>query len=342
MIFFQSPPPSPAGWLDPPPAGPLGGEQAIRELDLLALVMGILSCWHAHRHGQWSLVIAGFLLGLITEHLSLRFGGTHCHASGLIDFMECSSFNSVAYYLSWVYSCVSLGRRLVDEKSWAFPLLCGMFFFGFCGSYELQGPLMGWWHWPDTQLLVKAGCTTIQFGVPAADSRGLVASQHAFEALSSRVHGVPVLAPYFHFAFGWGIAIALQLVRFRPTVGGTVFSVLAGPAIALVWDPPVRLLGTLFGATPAEAAPFLMLVSFLVPLLLGAPLRVDPRPADHLLLAIPLCNELYFVLHALVGRGAAVLPPSLKLLVLGVATVATAAYARAAGIVRPKAACASS
>ena len=31
-------------------------------------------------------------------------------------------------------------------------------------------------------------------------------------------HGVPALAPYFHFAFGWGIAIALQLVAFRDTV----------------------------------------------------------------------------------------------------------------------------
>ena len=308
------------------------------ELDLLVLVMGVLTCVHAHRHGQWSLAIAGFFLGLVTEHLSLRLGGTHCHASGLLDVSECSSLNSVAYYLSWVYACVSLARRLVDEKSWAFPLLCGMFFFGFCGVYESQGPLMGWWRWPDADLLVKAGCTTTQFGIPAADTRGLVASQHAYDALATRVHGVPALAPYFHFAFGWGIAVAFQLVRFSPTVGATVFSVLAGPAIALLWDPPVRFLDALLGASQAEAAPFIMLLSFLLPLLLGAPLRVDAQPADPLLFAIPLCNELFFLQHALVGRGAAVLPPSLKLLVLGIATVATAAYARAAGIIRPAAA----
>ena len=33
----------------------------------------------------------------------------------------------------------------------------------------------------------------------------LVAAQHAYDALYTRMFGVPALAPYFHFAFGWGI-----------------------------------------------------------------------------------------------------------------------------------------
>ena len=157
----EAQPSLPPGWIVSPD-GPLGGLQAVYELDALVTVMVALSCWHAHRHGQWALALAGLGLGVVTEHASLRLGGTHCHASGALDLSECSSANSVFYYLPWVYACVSLARRLVDERSAAFPLLCGMLFFGMCGVYESQGPLMGWWRWPDVQMVVKAGCGITQ------------------------------------------------------------------------------------------------------------------------------------------------------------------------------------
>merc|ERR1719424_143356 len=145
--------------------------------------MSTLSCIHAYKNSAIPLLIAGLGLGAVTEHASLRLGGTHCHQSGIIDISECSSANSVFYYLPWVYACVTLARRLVDENSWSFPLITGFLFFGMCGVYESQGPSMGWWLWPQTDLVVKAGSDITQFGIPAQDSRGLVASQHAYDAL---------------------------------------------------------------------------------------------------------------------------------------------------------------
>ena len=314
-------------------AEPIGGSMAVFELDALVLVMCILSCIHAYKNSALPLVIAGLGLGVVTEHASLRLGGTHCHQSGLINISECSSANSVFYYLPWVYSCITLARRLVDERSWSFPLVCGLFFFGMCGVYESQGPMMGWWLWPRDDLLVKADCRITQFGPPAVDGRGLVASQHAYDALITRIFGVPALAPYFHFAFGWGIAIAFQWLHFRASLGAALCCVIGGPVIAMVWDPPIRILGSLLGADQASAAMCVMALAFALPVLLGVPLRTN-QPTDPLLFAIPFLNELYFAYNATFGRGADVLPPPLKLFVLTVALAATSAYARAAGVVR--------
>ena len=167
---------------------------------------------HATLHRGWPLAVAGLLLGLVVEHASLRLGGTHCHASSpLLNVSDCSSANSVFYYMPWVYSCVTAARRLVPVRSWCFPPLCGMLFFGMCGVYESQGPLMGWWLWPRADGVVKPGCDIWQHGVPGEDTRGLAVSAHAAAALAGRNFGVPALAPFFHFAFGWGIGLALQL-----------------------------------------------------------------------------------------------------------------------------------
>ena len=46
----------------------------------------------------------------------------------------------------------------------------------------------------------------------------------------------------------------------------------------------------------------------------------------------PAANTLFFAYQALAGRGGALLPADLKLLVLGVGAVALAGYARAAGL----------
>ena len=94
---------------------PVGGEQAVFELDILVLTMVVLTCLHAARARQWSLVLAGLGLGVVVEQASLRLGGTHCHQSGMFNLSDCSSWNSVAYYVPWVYACVSLAKRLVDD-----------------------------------------------------------------------------------------------------------------------------------------------------------------------------------------------------------------------------------
>ncbi len=210
---------------------------------------------------------------------------------------------------------------------------------------------MGWWLWPRPDRLVKPGSVLVQLGELGDDGRGLVAAPHAHAALASRVFGVPALAPFFHCAFGWGIAAALQI--FGHTPRGALLAVLAGPALAMAWDPPIRLIHYAFGAAqtvstrrdaplararrdirspPAqESAACLILLTFALPLLLGPPLRSVPS-ADWLLFVAPLVNAIYFVYNATLGRGAALLPPPLKLGVITVAVAASAAYARATGV----------
>jgi hypothetical protein len=311
---------------------PVGGLTVVYELDLLVSSMLCLTLWHAALKGQHMLALAGLGLGFVTETLSLRFGGTHCHASGLLDFTPCSSLNSILYYTPWVYSCVSCARCLVaDEASWTFPLVCGLLFFGMCGPYESQGPMMGWWLWPQADRVVKAGVDLWQFGAPGLDPRGLVAAEHAYEALATRAFGVPALAPYFHFAFGWGIATAFQAQTRWSLPGGAIAPVLLGPAFGMLWDPPVRLCDWLLGANKLAAAMSIMAVALALPFFAGKPLK-SSQAFDPLLFASPALNGMFFVGNAIVGRGASTLPGELKLFVLCVASCATVAYARASGL----------
>ena len=129
--------------------GPVGGDVAIWELDLLVLLMCVAVALHSVQWqcNQWRLLATGLTLGYVVETLSLHFGGTHCHASGLLNFSECSSANSVFFYIIWIYCSIVAGRRLVDERSFAFPFFCSFLFFGISGIYACIGPLMRWWLW---------------------------------------------------------------------------------------------------------------------------------------------------------------------------------------------------
>merc|ERR1712166_1534352 len=96
--------------------------------------------------------------------------------------------------------------------------ISGALFFGMCGVYEMQGPLNGLWLWPTKEGLVKANWNLWQFGELEHDKRGLVAHPHVIEALAERWCGFPTLAPSFHFAFGWGIAFAMQIGGFPSSI----------------------------------------------------------------------------------------------------------------------------
>lgn len=109
----------------------------------------------------------------------------------------------------------SSARQLVRPHCSSFPLLCGTLFFLFCGPYEVQGPLMGWWLWPRSDGMVKPGCQIWQAAELDHDTRGLVASAHVTQALGARVFGVPAMAPLYHFALGWGMALALRWTGFK-------------------------------------------------------------------------------------------------------------------------------
>lgn len=301
---------------------------SVHSLDVLVFTLVLLVLAHT-RGSPWKLALAAasLALGLLTEQLSLRLGGTHCHASGIVNVSTCSSANSVFWYIPWVYTGVTCARRLTDERSWAFPLLSGMLFFGLCGVYEAQGPLVGWWRWPAADGLVASGCTIWQAGPLGLDARGLVASPHVMEALGERLFGVPVMAPYFHFAFGWGIAVVYQLTAFK----SHALPVLLGPTIALVWDPAMRAVCTAFGASKLAAVCALMLGSTFAALALSAPPQPSP-PRDLLLFSIPLLSGTTFALHAIVGAGALREPPELKLFVVTLALCATLLFARSCGL----------
>jgi hypothetical protein len=211
-------------------------------IDLLVGLMAGLSVAHAREAGEgYGLVFLGLLLGVVTEWAALRFGGTHCHASSqhFPDVAPCSSANSVLYYLPWTYCCVTSARRLVGrDSSLALPFVTATLFFGFCGVYEMQGPLMRWWLWPDAATnVVKANCTLQQYGALAADAGSMVVSPHAAEALLERQWACPVLAPFFDMVFGWGVAAACQLLSFPTSLPAQGAVALLAPALAMLWDP---------------------------------------------------------------------------------------------------------
>ena len=121
---------------------PVGGQESIFRLDLLVISMTALSIYHAKKAQEgYDLLVLGLLLGIFTETASLRLGGTHCHANSpyLPDFSQCSSSNSVFYYVPWVYCCITSARRLVGSDSSPFlPWVAAVLFFGMCGPYEMQ------------------------------------------------------------------------------------------------------------------------------------------------------------------------------------------------------------
>lgn len=310
-------------------------------IDILVAMMVAVASLHAVQHRQLSLFVASCLLGCGTEFMAIRFGGTHCHNAGIINFAQCSSVNSVVYYGPWIYSSVASALKLVGDGSrWPLPWLCGAFAFGMCGIYEMQGPNMRWWRWPDpaTGHLVDFAGEPFWQLKPTGDS--MVITPHAGAALKERVwalsdptwpRALPVMAPYFDMAFGWGVGLVLWVA---PSLG-TVVCVLLGPLAALLWDLPVRLLEEQFGVDKTESVPMLMATAVILPLLLmRGGLRRQPSTTqpDWLLFSVPGANAAFFA-HNAVVTSPSVVPPSLKLLVLGVATLSTLAHAMATGVI---------
>ena len=245
-------------------------------IDLLVAFMTLAAARHAHMHASMELLLASLALGAATEYGAIRFGGTHCHRPGIINFAQCSSVNSVVFYGPWIYSSVVAAQRLAGTRSrWALPWLCGAFSFGMCGVYEMQGPNMRWWTWPDpeTGVLLSVGprlnaeyagiLEGAEFWRASHLQQGndFVISAHAGAALHERVWSVqgpgtaalPIMAPYFDMAFGWGVGFVLWLAP----GAGTTACVLLGAVAALLWDLPVRVL-ELCGVDKWTSVPVLM------------------------------------------------------------------------------------
>ena len=318
---------------------------AIYELDALVLAMSALTVYHAFSDKDRlsiALLIASGLLGFCTEYASIHFGGTHCHATGFLNFGEWSSVNSVFYYVPWVYVCIVSAKRLGGSSSnFAFPFMAGMLFFGMCGVYEMQGPLMKWWLWPDASGLVKGGADVWQL---TPDTRGLVSTPHVIDALYERWHSFPVMAPFFHSAFGWGIATALMYTvpafgakfKLGKVMGAVAVlsSVLTGPSLAMAWDGVMRVFTNTLGLDRFVGVPVMMLLSFVLPMLVSPPQAGKyTGPRDAILFMVPLLNALFFNANCLFRAGKDIIPKELKLLVLAVSIVSLSLHARAAGLI---------
>jgi steroid 5-alpha reductase family enzyme len=328
-------------------------------IDFLVLAMSVVSIYHAVVHSRATLLLASLALGALTEFGSIRCGGTHCHNAGLLNVAYCSSANSVIYYMPWIYSCVVSADRLVGRSRWALPWLTGVLTFGMCGVYEMQGPNMRWWKWPVVPGHASGkGGWLVRFddaqltGLDAFSGnfwqlepkQGHIISEHAADALKERVFDVsqpierpalPVMAPYFDMAFGWGVGLMLWLA---PGLGEAP-CVLLGAGAALLWDLPVRWLRHL-GFNQIATVPVLMGLAAAVPLML-LPSGLVRRPAtsepDWPLFFIQLANAGFFVYNALTAGltsdGTPIIPPALAMLVLAVASISLLLPALAAGVI---------
>ena len=178
--------------------------------------------------------------------------------------------------------------------------------------------------------VVKLGSTFQQFGELADDTRGMVVTPHAMDALADRIYEIPVLAPYFHMACGWGVALAFQIVGFDRSLLQHLIPAFLGPALAMLWEPPLRLTMYILGANIFSVAPTIWLTALMIVLLAGPRLKYNSR-RDSLLLFIPLLNTTFFLYQAIFGRAADVIPGNLKVVLVSLSVVALAAYSRASG-----------
>ena len=135
-------------------------EPSILELDAAIGLMVVLTLIHAMVNGNKSFVVLIVLMAHAVEQSSIRLGGTHCHKPGLLNIGVCQSANSVWFYVPWFYTAFFAARRMVQKgfPVSSAPFLAGVFSFAFCGAYEMQGPALTWFAWPDdAQLTYPAG-----------------------------------------------------------------------------------------------------------------------------------------------------------------------------------------
>ena len=207
-------------------------------------------------------------------------------------------------------------------------------------SLFAAGPGLGWWTWPDEQGVVKEDFSPgwVSFLQPDLPEN-LVSSALVIEALESRWYGVPVLAIYFHMAFGFGVSSAIllfdRLFHRRHSIAIVPFVTLAAPGITMVWDPAVRLLEKFSGGGSAArpvAAGAIMVSSVLFPCFIfgdGLKKRKKGEAKDCTLFAICLCNQVFFSTTCFLSN---VHNPQLKIVVFAISAMSVSLFARGCGV----------
>ena len=312
-------------------------EQSILELDAAVAFLVLLTLVHALVHGHKTFFLLIVLMAHAVEQSSIRLGGTHCHKPGLVNVGVCQSANSVWFYVPWFYSAFFAAHRMVRKgfPGASAPFLTGAYSFAFCGAYEMQGPALKWFQWPDELQLtypLPAGATLWQLE-PDPQGRGMKIADHAHLALLERAFDFPLMAPLYHVAMGIGLMQAMQLLhgsqrleRLSPL--RTLLSLfLIGP-LALLWDLPIRFLEW-GGVSKFTAVPCAMGLLLLAPVLCFKPSSAAAAvPSDWLLFALPLFNSAFLITRFWQHPG--LVSPDLYVAVVTVTIVALLVHARAA------------
>ena len=306
-----------------PPLYPgMAVDSVVGQLDGLFIALTALSMVHAiSKRGLFAGVAVVVYLTVHTaafEHVSLFLGGTHCHATSanLPMVTPCSSVNSVLFYVPWTYTSIEAARRLKLQRV-AFPFAVGLLQFGFGAVYEMQGPWNKFWKWPDEAGVIASSPVLQPWdGYPPitaladAKAHGEVAtiasgvfrvSHHAGGALAERLFMFPILAPYFHFAFGFGWASGLLLTgevdaKAAPSLPRLV---LAGMLSVLLFLPPIwitRGVSEAVGLPLTLGVPISLALSFLPLVLLGR--RGQEKGGDSASAADPLLFVISLGMHA--------------------------------------------
>jgi len=149
---------------------------------------------------------------------------------------------------------------------------------------------------------------------------------------------VPVLAPYFHMAFGWGISVAFLVWE---KVGKTdspliiPFVTLLGPAFGMAWDPALRILELISGggqgARPAAAATIMVGSVVWTCFIKGDGLVKQKKGGkkDWVLFAICLANSGFFSSMCFFST---VHNANLKLVIFSIAVMCVGIFGRGCGV----------
>ena len=256
----------------------MADESVVFQLDVLFVSLAVLTLVHAVKtKGIWTGSAVVVFMGLHTalfEHISLFLGGTHCHATSpvLPKVTPCSSVNSLLFYIPWIYTSIEAATKL-QLGSLAFPFAVGLLQFGFGTVYEMQGPINNFWHWPEDSGMIADsvllqpfdGYPPLDFLKDAQEQKEVATiidgvfsvSRHAQQALEERLFGFPVLAPYFHFAYGFAWAMGLVLFgNIAAKKGCSLFSiVISGLQSTIFFVAPIEITRQL---THALGLPYLL------------------------------------------------------------------------------------
>ena len=118
---------------------------------------------------------------------------------------QCSSLNAVGWYVPLLYSSALATERL-QLHPLAKPFCCGLFCLAYNLGYELNGASHQWWFWADGLQLYAPMWT-----LPGGTAHILDMGERVSAALEERWMRMPLMAPAFSAALGFGLCFGASL-----------------------------------------------------------------------------------------------------------------------------------